>query len=260
MKRVIGVAILLGLAAQAPLSAQDHATDDHGTSHADQAHHEQHFVEAFYTLNAFPQSKVRPDVALYSADGLSVYSTNIEVEWMFGPNFSASAFVPLHHMRVTALGNETGFGDVVVGGKFVPVIQDNLILAFGSEALLPTGSEPRGLGHGHAELRPFVRGWIPMGAWAIQAATDVVIPFESAADMHLAVNTAISWTSPSGFSPLVEGITEYNLEHSHTEFSVAPGFRWAFQAGWAIGAAFRIPVSGADEDYRLIGGFVRHFN
>lgn len=246
--------------ATAPLAAQDtHLHHMHSHRGAGP-----HFIDAFFTENAYLERKIRPDVFTSHGDGGTVSGAQIEVEWALLRNVAAIIHAPVLHLAPTGGSTETGLGDASIGLKVAPINdRSRLIVAFGSDLDLPTGNQSRGLGEGHAVAAPFALAWVPFGPekrFLLQAGFHAEVPLVSGAEKHGEAGLVLSWTSPQGISPIVEGIAHIPLDGGATSWSVAPEVRWEFREGWETGAGVKLPVSGPREnDYQVIVGLIHHF-
>lgn len=236
---------------------------DHGThSHRGPG---PHFIDAFFTENAYIERKVRPDLIATSGDEGERYTAQVEVEWALWRNVSLILHAPLlQHTAAAGASGETGIGDIAIGSKLAVINNRSaFILAAGADLELPTGDEERGLGEEHAAAAPFLLGWLPFGPerrWLVQSAVHLDVPLEGDEHAHAEVSTAVSWTSPLGLTPIVEGITEFSLVGGPASWAVAPEIRWEFAPAWELGAAVRIPVAGPrEEDVGVAVGLIRHF-
>jgi hypothetical protein len=223
-----------------------------------------HFIDAFFTENAYLERKIRPDFLVSSGDAEDRYTLQVEAEWAFLRNVAGIIHVPVHRIVPVVGSSETGFGDVSVGLKVAPINdRRRFILALGSDLAFPTGDQDRGLGEGHATAAPFALAWIPFGPerrWLLQLGSHVEVPLTSGHEKHAELGAAVSWTSPLGLTPIVEGLVETPLDGGRSAWAVAPEFRWEVAGGWEIGAAVRIPVAGPrEENYRLAAGLIHHF-
>ena len=238
------------------------------SGHPDEPHSHRglgpHFIDAFFTENAYLERKIRPDFSFASGEALDRYTVQVEVEWALLRNVAAIVHAPVHRL-VPAVGrSETGLGDVSIGLKVAPINdRRRFILALGSDLALPTGDEDRGLGEGHASAAPFALAWVPFGSerrWLLQLGSHVELPLASGHEKHAELGAALSWTSSLGLTPIVEGLVTAPLEGGRPSWAVAPEFRWEVAEGWELGAAVRVPVGGPrEEDYRLAAGFIHHF-
>jgi hypothetical protein len=241
---------------------------------AQEHHHEQphshrgpgpHFIDAFFTENAYVERKLRPDVFYGAGNGADLYTFQLEVEWALHRDWSLIVHAPVHDFNRFAEGAEAGVGDVSVGAKWAAINNRRaFILAIGADAELPTGDETRGLGHSHAAAAPFALAWLPFGPERralLQTAAHVDIPLEASHGAHAEVSAALSYTTAAGVTPIVELSAEFPVEGGErTTWQVAPEFRWEFAQSWEVGAAVRLPAGGPrEEDYRMTFGFIKHY-
>lgn len=254
--------VLVALAG-APLAGQAAPDHDHDHSHTHRGPGP-HFIDAFFTENAYIERKLRPDFVFASGDGQSVATARLEVEWAVHRRASLILHAPVHRLMPDGGPTATGIGDVSVGGKLA-LVNDRrrFILAAGADALLPTGDETRGLGEEHAAAAPFVLAWLPFGGerrWLVQGAVHADIPLGGEEGTHWETSGALSWTSPLGITPMVEVALLVPPGGAASTWSMAPGVRWEFAPAWEIGAAVRLPVGGPrEEQYRIVAGLIRHF-
>lgn len=250
--------------------AEEHAEEqiDHGPEHAeehvDHGGPGPHFIDAFYVENAFLAKKIRPDVAFQTGSRGDVTTGSVEIEWSFLNKFSLVAHAPFHRMDDGHGNVDSGVGDMGVGAKFTLVNRpSSFILSAGAKLEIPTGNDEKHLGHGYAAMEPFVFAWLPFGPekrFSLQTAALLLMPFEDHAHRKAELAAALTWTSPLGLTPVVEGITEFDPADVDPSWWVAPGFRLPVAPGWEIGASYRIPLSGPEsheEDYRFLFGLVR---
>ncbi len=243
--------------------------DDHQHTHDGGIHSHRgpgpHFIDAFFTENAYIERKLRPDLFISDGDEGQLYTAQLEIEWALIPDVSVITHLPFHH-RSPELGmSETGIGDIGIGSKWAVVNdRERFILAVGGDFDIPTGDAERGLGEEHAAFAPFLLTWLPFGherRWTFQSAGHVEFPLGAEDESeHVEMSVALSWTSPIGVTPILEGIVEYALDGGPATWFIAPEFRWEIMHALEVGAGIRIPVSGPKEDnYRLVIGAIRHF-
>jgi len=247
----------LPLVAQEPAHHHSHTHSHRGPG--------PHFVDAFFVENAYLERKIRPDL-FYSdaADGQRL-TGEVEVEWALVPRLALIVHAPIHRVNPDVGSTEMGIGDVSVGAK-VALINDRsrFILAAGSDIELATGDEERGLGEGHSAAAPFLLAWVPFGAerrWLLQGAAHAAVPLEGDEATHGELGVALSWTSPAGLTPMLEGLVEFPLEgEGGARWAVAPGFRYELGGDWEIGATVRVGLgSDREENVRFGLGFIHHF-
>jgi Putative MetA-pathway of phenol degradation len=260
----------LALLATRPVLAQQHEHDHSHTREPDVHSHRgpgPHFIDAFHTENAYLERKIRPDVFYRSAEDADVVTANLEVEWAVVSRVALILHAPVHSRRPAEGGRETGLGDLSLGAKVALVHRPRLVIvSTGLDLTVPSGDEDRGLGAGHAALEPFALAWLPFGParrWSLQAAGHLDVPLAGDEAVGAEVSAALSWTSPLGITPLIEGITEFPVEGGgRANWWVAPGIRWEFAPSWEVGGSLRVGLSGPEvdeEDYQVAFGLIRHF-
>lgn len=265
----LSVTVAAAAALFAPVAAQAQHAHDRGEHQGERVHSHRgpgpHFIDAFHTENAYLERKIRPDVLYAVRDGGDRWTGLLEVEWAVGPNVSVILHAPIHHFAGPAPAPVTGLGDVSLGTKVALINHRRaFILATGLDVEVPTGSERRALGEGHWSAAPFVLAWLPFGPerrWLLQSAGHVDVPLTRDPEPHGTFSAAVSWTSPLGVTPLVEGMVEVPLQgDGATMWAVAPGLRWEFAEAWEAGVSLRVPVGRPrEEEVRLATGLIRHF-
>ena len=261
---VLAAVFVAGAAVPLRAQQQDAHDHDHGEVHSHRGPGP-HFIDAFFTENAYIERKLRPDFFFSNGDEGQTYTAQLEVEWALIPNLAIITHIPFHHLSPELGSSETGLGDIGIGPKLA-VVNDRqrFILAVGGDFDLPTGDADRGLGEEHAAFAPFVLAWLPFGAerrWLLQTSSHIEIPLTSEpASERVELSSAVSWTSPLGLTPILEGIVEFATDGGPATWYVAPEFRLEVGGGFEVGAGVRIPVSGPrEDDYRLAIGAIRHF-
>lgn len=245
--------------------AQHHEHEhDHGGVHSHRGPGP-HFIDAFYTENAYFERKLRPDYFYSTGEEGERSTARLEVEWALRPSFSVVVHAPVHHVALEGASSHTGVGDVTLGPKFA-IVNDrrSFILATGADVTLPTGSAARGLDEGRWVVAPFVLAWLPFGRerrWLAQAALHADVQLERDGATRGEFGAALSWTSPLGVTPIVEWLAEVPLEGDESaSWAVAPGVRWEFAAAWELGASIRVALGRPrEEDLRIGVGLIRHF-
>lgn len=251
----------LAFIAAPAVRAQEHS-HEHPHSHRGPG---PHFIDAFFTENAYIERKIRPDVFFGNGEAADLYTFRLEIEWALHRDWSVIVHAPTHHLQVDPTGSETGIGDISVGPKWALLNnRQAFILAVGADLELATGDETRGLGEEHAAAAPFLLTWLPFGPERralVQTAAHFDIPLEGDEGAHGEVSAALSYTTPAGITPIVELIAEFPVEGGErTSWLLAPEFRWEFTESWEVGAAVRFPVGGPEEeDYRIAFGFIKHY-
>lgn len=265
-KHTLWLALAAGAACLAPraaLAQHEHEHAEQGEVHSHRGPGP-HYIDGFYTENAYLERKIRPDLVATTGDWGDRWTAHVEVEWALTHDLALIAHAPFLRQSLTGAGTETGLGDVSVGGKYAIVNGREFILATGADLELATGSESRGLGEGHTTAEPFLLAWIPFGGarrWLLQLAGHAELPLVAAPERRAALRAALSWTSPLGVTPLLEAMTDAPLgSGGPTTWAVAPGFRWEFREAWEVGASLRLPLGSVrEDDAQVTVGFIHHF-
>ena len=148
MRRTMVTLGVMCALAPAPVLAQEHEQQEDQHSHV-HSHRGPgpHFIDAFFTENAFVERKVRPDFFFVTGDEGQRYTGRLEVEWALVRKLSVIVLAPVHHIDPELGSSETGIGDISVGPKLALI--DNpqaFILSVGADLEIPTGEQDRGLG------------------------------------------------------------------------------------------------------------------
>jgi hypothetical protein len=125
---------------------------------------EQPTIELFdplVTRNPTPERELELTIEYEKGD--KGEEVEAELSWLFGQRFSASLEMPVLFLMPKEGSDESGLGDITLGGKallFQSIERPALVTA-GLELGLPTGSESRGLG-GDFSVTPYVAAGIAM--------------------------------------------------------------------------------------------------
>jgi Putative MetA-pathway of phenol degradation len=147
---------------------------------------EQPVIELFdplVTRNPTPEREFEITVEYANGDEGEEVEAEVELSWFFGRRFSAGVEIPLVFLMPEEGSNESGLGDIVLGGKVLLFQSIGLpaLLTTGLDLGLPTGSESRGLG-GDFSVAPYLAGGIAVGpidligdvsyAWAVDGSDE----------------------------------------------------------------------------------------
>ena len=128
---------------------------------------EQPIIELFdplVTRNPTPERELEVNVEYEKgAEGKEV-EAEVELSWRFGDRIEASIEIPVVFLMPREGSDESGLGDITLGGKvlvFQSIAQPALVTV-GVELGLPSGSESRGLG-GSFSVTPYVTAGIGLG-------------------------------------------------------------------------------------------------
>jgi hypothetical protein len=128
---------------------------------------EQPIIELFdplVTRNPTPERELEVNVEYEKgAEGKEV-EAEVELSWRFGDRIEASVEIPVVFLMPRDGSDESGLGDITLGGKVLVFqsIDQPALVTVGVELGLPSGSESRGLG-GSFSVTPYVTGGIGLG-------------------------------------------------------------------------------------------------
>jgi hypothetical protein len=129
---------------------------------------EQPTIELFdplVTRNPTPERELEVTVEYEKGDEGEEFEAEVELFWLLGQRFSAGLEIPLVVLMPEEGSDETGLGDITLGGKALLLQSIELpgLLSAGLDLGLPTGSESRGLG-GNLSVTPYLAAGIAVGA------------------------------------------------------------------------------------------------
>lgn len=209
---------------------------------------------ALFTEKAFPEDEA---VATANADleGPGAITTTFIWEKRFGPNSQIEVSVPIAAANTgTPQRWLTGLGDIAVALKHNVYFNTDQgsIVSVGAEAILPTGSQRRGLGSGATVFEPFVAyGQLLPGDAFLQMHALGEIPLNGGGPSEVGLRTAIGKTWIAGdygraWTPMVELLLTRELEKgAYTEVDIAPSLQVSLSTRQHILASLgaRIPVN-----------------
>jgi hypothetical protein len=128
---------------------------------------EQPIIELFdplVTRNPTPERELELNVEYEKGDEGKEVEVEVELSWRFGERFENSIEVPVLFLMPRDGSDESGLGDITLGGKVLVFqsIDQPALVTVGVELGLPTGSESRGLG-GSFNVTPYVTAGIGLG-------------------------------------------------------------------------------------------------
>lgn len=226
----------------APASAQEDQEQRHDHQDDHSHHHALHFTHPLIAESVSPDTKLRVDYAWQELEEESESELELEGEYAFHRAFSIEAGVHYHP--------ETGdLGETHVMFKFANYAfeEQNILLGYGVELGLPTGSRGHG-GHGHEstagehdhadpeddiyEISPFLNAGLMAGRWELVAWTLFEIPtnqnLQENVGTELRYNASVLYHATPRIETLVEAHGQTGLSGLETERSVlnlAPGLR-----------------------------------
>jgi hypothetical protein len=171
---------------------------------------EQPIIELFdplVTRNPTPERELEVSVEYEKGDEGKEVEAEVELSWRFGERVEASVEVPVLFLMPRERSDESGLGDITVGGKVLVFqsIDQPALVTVGLELGLPTGSESRGLG-GSFGVTAYVTAGTGLGpidligdvgyTWVLDGPDDGVETF--------AVNVAVAYKGWRQVIPMLE--------------------------------------------------------
>ena len=159
------------------------------------------------TRNPTPERELELNVEYEKGNEGKEVEVEVELSWRFGERFEASIEVPVLFLMPREGSDESGLGDITLGGKVLVFqsIDQPALVTVGVEMGLPTGSESRGLG-GSFSVTPYVTAGIGLGpvdligdigyTWVLDGPDDGVETF--------AMNVAVAYKGWRQVIPMLE--------------------------------------------------------
>jgi len=153
------ILLLVGIIAfgNSARAQHDHEHDDEGSDHS-----HLHFSHPLVAESPSPDTKVRLDHFFGDIGGDEPGSSNVlrlEAEYAFHPSFSVEVNVPYVFLSPDDGASVSRLGNTEVGLKFgnFAFAEHGVLLGYGLEVGLPTGSDGTGIGSDHIlEIEPFL--------------------------------------------------------------------------------------------------------
>jgi hypothetical protein len=241
-----------------------------------QHHHDEelHFSHPLITESPSPDTKVRFDYFYrrHRADRTSEHSPRVEFEYAFRPTFSVEVNMPYRFRNVDTeprIGHTDGM-DVAL--KFAnPVFKDqHVLLVYGVEFGLPTGSDSKGIGSSHIfEIAPFFGAGLKREKVEVVAFSSVHVPTHKRVGDEDATTLGYQLSLLFKPAPSIEPMIELDgqtglgsLVRGNTVVNISPGvkFRPPHSEHWQVGAGIGFPVTGRKEfDMRVVVSAFYHF-
>ena len=247
------------------------------TSIQAQNHHDEgfHFSHPLITESPSPDTKVRFDYfyrRFRSGQRATENTARVQFEYAFRPTFSIEINVPytFRHVEGDPRVNHADSMDVAL--KFAnPVFKEHhVLLVYGVEFALPTGSDSKAIGTSHiVDVSPFFGAGLKREKLEVIGFSSVSVPAnkrtgdEDATTLGYQLSFLIKPTT--SIQPLIEldGRTELNGPgRGNTVVNVSPGikFRPLNSEHWQIGAGVGFPITNRkDFGTRFIASVLYHF-
>jgi len=125
------------------------------------------YVHTFFYEQAFFERDLHFDyLDARNADGnVDERELGFEFEWALTDRIQFVIEGPIVFRDPEDEPRASGFGDIAVVGRAMLVKKPRFLLTANLEVEIPTGSEARELGHGHAALAPTFSFWYDAGQW-----------------------------------------------------------------------------------------------
>lgn len=268
--RTLLVACLLVVSSgQTRAQTQD---DDHDHDHH---HGHLHFSHPLITESPSPDTKIRFDYFYqrFNDDGIRAtdHTARVEFEYAFRDSFSVEINAPYTIRREDAPGeDQQHVGNAEVALKFANFHfeEKGLLLGYGAEFGLPTGSERTGIGSGHVlEVSPYVDMGYQRKHLQVVAFTSLAIPTNQHRDEHepksLGYNLSFLYQLHHHLEPLIEFVGSSALSGGEgTTFNVTPGFKFRAlkKRDFVIGLGSSLPLTHRKEfQNRVVVSAFYHF-
>jgi hypothetical protein len=224
------------------------------------------FPRPIVTEKAFPENEflLLPVVSHRKENGGLPAETGIELLSVFERRIGKRAMyevgIPVVGRQTAALSipsvglintqsNDVGIGDIELAFKYTLLASDSApgILAAGLEAVLPVGSQSKGLGNGTVVWEPFLAAGTTLGNWYLQAQTKYEVPVDRLkADRAFVYNVYLGRDTSLAPDTWTLGV---ELNGENHELAVTPQIRKGLTRTGALAAALgvMIPVTEREE-------------
>ena len=233
-------------------SAQESSEADH--------HEGLHFSHPLIAESVSPDTKIRIDydVADLGLDD-SEQTIGLELEYAFHRAFSIEAGIPFTRLD---LGGESGtsrFGNAEVALKFANYAFEDrgVLLGYGVEFGLPTGSDDAGIGSDHiVEVEPFFNIGFKRSDWELVAFTTFGIPRNQEEGEEVETELATNLSTLYHVNPRLQLLLEFygtsvlsGEESGEQVWHVTPGVKFAPVRGSRLflGVGVRVPLTDDQE-------------
>ena len=241
-----------------------------------QHHHddELHFSHPLITESPSPDTKVRFDYFYrrFRSDRTSEHSPRVEFEYAFKPSISFEINLPYTFRRTEGdpTVSHTDSMDVAVKLTNSVFKEHHVLLVYGIEFGLPTGSDSKGIGSSHIiEVAPYVGAGLKREKVEVVGFTSVSVPTNKHTGDEdattLGYQLSFLFKPTPSVQPLIEidGETGLNgLERGNTVVNLSPGikFRPLHSEHWQIGAGVGFPITNRkDFNTRVVLSAFYHF-
>lgn len=241
-----------------------------------QHHHDEelHFSHPLIAESPSPDTKIRFDYFYrrFRSDRTSEHSARVEFEYAFRPSFSVEVNLPYTFLRTEGQPTISHTDSMDVAVKLTSSVfkEHHVLLVYGVEVGLPTGTDSKGIGSSHlVEVAPYFGAGLKREKVEVVAFTSVSVPTNKRVGDEDA--TALGYQLSFLFKPnlTVQPVIELDgqtglsgLERGNTVVNLSPGikFRPLHSEHWQLGAGVGFPVTNRhDFSIRAVMSAFYHF-
>jgi hypothetical protein len=242
-----------------------------------QHHHDEelHFSHPLITESPSPDTKVRFDYfyrRFRSGESASEHSSRVEFEYAFRPSFSVEVNVPYTFLKVEGEPATSHADSIDVALKFAnfALKEHHVLLVYGVEFGLPTGSDSRGIGSSHIfEIAPYFGAGLKKEKLEVIGFSSVSVPANKRTgdedSTTLGYQLAFLSKPTPSIQPLIEldGATALNGPgRANTVINLSPGIKFQppHSEHWQFGAGIGFPITNRhDFSSRVVVSVFYHF-
>lgn len=265
--KVAALCCLAVLLSVLPLRAQEHASEEEEHTHG------LHFAHPLVSESVSPDNKVRLDYRFHDGEEEERNTVIFELEYAVHRTFSVHLGLPYAFLDREGGADPSNFGNAELALKFAnfAFAEHGVLLGYGMEFGLPTGSDEEGIGSDHiVELEPFLNAGYRTGGLEAVSFVHFGIPTnqraEEPVETELGYNLSLLYHLRPGLQALLELDGEAVLSseegEEHTVLNLTPGAKVRPFPGRAlilgVGAGFPL-TSDQDFDTRVIVSAFYHF-
>ncbi len=264
----VGALLLIaGIATTSRAAAQD----AHEHRHDDDDHHGLHFAHPLFTESVSPDTKLRLDfVRSWEAD-VTESEIELEAEYAFHRSASLEITAPYGVLDRETGGTVGNLGNLEVALKFANFAfeEQGVLLGYGLEVGIPTGSDTEGIGSSHLwDLEPFLNVGLKRERFEAVAWTRFGIPVNQRNGEEIETELHYDLSVLYHIAPRLQGLLELNGqlglsgEEAGAGFvSLSPGVKVApFPIhSLFLGLGGNFPLSDEELDARVRFSVFYHF-
>lgn len=242
-----------------------------------QHHHDEelHFSHPLITESPSPDTKVRFDYfyrKFRAGEKATEHTPRVEFEYAFRASFSVELNVPYAFRKVEGEPGTSHADSMDVAVKFANFAfeEHHVLLVYGLEFGLPTGSDSRGIGSSHIiEVAPYFGAGLKKEKVEVVGFSSVSVPTNKRTGDEdattLGYQLSFLFKPTPSIQPLIEldGETRLNrLERGNTVVNLSPGikFRPLHSEHWQVGAGVGFPITNRHEfSSRVVISAFYHF-